>query len=177
MECMICFETRASYQLKGCIHTICEVCAEQLKTVPACVKHPFSNKITVTIPETINCLKCPYCRQDEPASFNMDHLRKKYPDEYKLWMEAEMNYNGNQTHLIIMDTVKYERGRKIKFRPEICYFHEGEIIDCICEYLPIQWTMVRWRGGYSKKDQLKEYKQSHVAKHVFNKKPYMKSKK
>ena len=164
MECMICFETRSPYHLKGCNHTICEVCAEQLKSVPSCIKHPFSNKITVVIPETINCLKCPYCRQDEPSSFNMDYLQKKYPDEYKLWMEAELKYNGSYTYLIVMDSVKIEHNRKIQYKPSIFYFHEGEIIDCIYEYLPIKFIMTRFRGGYSKRDQLKQYKQYKVYK-------------
>jgi hypothetical protein len=66
---MICFEKRPEYKMKGCDHTICTVCADQMKDMPSSIVYPFSNIFTVKC-QGVSCLRCPYCRTREPVHFN-----------------------------------------------------------------------------------------------------------
>ena len=164
MECMVCFETREMYQLKGCQHSICTICANDIKQLPSCIKQPFSNIITFTIPEKTTCLKCPYCRQDEPCQYNMDELQKKYPFKYKLWLEAEMKYLNGYTYITVTNTYKYGNSRKIYKQDKHYLYREGDIIDNICDLYPNHLKPGYHEVTQFQKNQIKQYKHYKVYK-------------
>ena len=66
---MICFEHGATYQMKGCTHTICMNCANKMKK--ASDAYPYVNVFTLT-EGSVRCLKCPYCRQKEPVDITLN---------------------------------------------------------------------------------------------------------
>ncbi len=110
MECMICFGVNEMYSLKGCNHSICILCADKMKDKKS-IKHPFSHTFTMIINEGVKCIKCPYCRQVEPANFDMTSLIKKHKKDYHFWIELELNFDGEKS--IARDiTQVYSLGKK-----------------------------------------------------------------
>jgi hypothetical protein len=78
---MICFNEMSSvYKMKGCSHTICTLCAEQMKDMPSSIAYPLSNVFTVKC-QGVSCLRCPYCRIREPVIFKLNKWDTK---EYNL---------------------------------------------------------------------------------------------
>ena len=143
-ECMICYDLGAQYQLKGCKHSICTTCANKLKQVPSCIKHPFSNKITVLLPVHDTILKCPYCTVSEPSCHNLDQLQREYPHQYRVWIEAEMRYHPDRkyTFFTFADQVKYSDSKRRKTSISYHYYDENEFIDCVHELRPFKITYV-----------------------------------
>jgi hypothetical protein len=91
---MICFETRPMYHMKGCAHTICMACADQMNDMPSSIVYPLSNVFTVK--EGVKCLTCPYCRTREPCKLIMNDKLKK---AYNLWMQLELTYDGEKSYV------------------------------------------------------------------------------
>jgi hypothetical protein len=139
---MICFDVGTPYQLKGCRHTICTTCAEKLQELPSCVKHPFSQNMTVLLPVHDHVLKCPYCTISEPSQYNIDQLRQWYPHQYRVWVEAELRYNPRyeSTHLCFADDVKFPDSRKRSSELEFYIFHKNDIIEDIEHLRPLKIT-------------------------------------
>jgi len=65
--------------MKGCSHTICTVCADRMKEIENTYVYPFSNVFTLH-EAPVSCLKCPYCRQQEPV--RLPDLRIYSIEEY-----------------------------------------------------------------------------------------------
>jgi len=95
---MICFEQRPIYNMKGCSHTICTLCAEQMKGMPSSMAYPLSNVFTVK-DQGVVCLRCPYCRMREPVNFKQIITGT---DAYKMWLELELKYDGEKSNVTIM---------------------------------------------------------------------------
>lgn len=159
-ECMICYEVNTPYQMKGCKHSICTTCAGKLQELPACVKHPFSNKVTVMLPVQDHIIKCPYCTVAEPSSYNIEELRKWYPHAYRVWVEAEMRYNPKIgiTYLAFADQVKYFECKRRTIKISYHIFDENEIIDEIGELRPLK---IKYIDPFAK-FQLRERKLRHI---------------
>lgn len=96
MECMICFETRPAYHMKGCAHTICTVCADQMKDMPSSIVYPLSNVFTVE-EQGVKCLRCPYCRTREPCNPCKLIMNNELKKAYNLWMQLELTYDGEKS--------------------------------------------------------------------------------
>ena len=154
-ECMICFESRTMYKLKGCSHSICVECEQSMKTEES-IQHPFSHTFTVMISEQIKCIKCPYCRQMEPAHFNMNRLMQEHNDDYKFWMELELKFDGEQSVACDVET-DYFLGRK---RTSIHYFLalKGESFDRYFDHSTGRYRKM----PMTKRDQLNEHKPKHI---------------
>ena len=92
MECMICFtETNSIYKMKGCSHTICTSCSVKMYDMPSSIAYPFSNLFTMN--ELITrCLRCPYCRQQEPMEGNLQSLSfTAFKVDYYHQFKTQMN--------------------------------------------------------------------------------------
>ena len=121
MECPICYSSNPTYALKGCMHSICQDCAVQMKSLPTCV-HPFSNNVSVPIPEVL--LTCPYCMQPEPVH-DMERLIKQYPRQYKLWLEAELNYDDETERTFVSQFTAGTNQCKFGYR----FYYKGDIVQ------------------------------------------------
>jgi hypothetical protein len=73
--------------MKGCSHTICTVCADHMKEMENTYVYPFSNVFTLR-EAPVACLKCPYCRQQEPVLlldlriYSMEEYITKFIEKY-----------------------------------------------------------------------------------------------
>lgn len=84
MECPICYEMMIHpYQLKSCSHAMCGKCYRQVKHA-APVVYPFGVTTVKVVP-----IQCPLCRTKEDIQVDP----RKYPVEYKQWLELKMNEN------------------------------------------------------------------------------------
>lgn len=156
-ECMICFETRSMYRLKGCVHSICTECADSMKDDES-IQHPFSHTFTMIISEQIKCIKCPYCRQMEPAHFNMNKLIKENYDDYKFWLDLELKFDGEQSLACETET-DYFLGKKRTITKYVLAM-EGDSFDRYHDNSTGRYRKM----PMSKRDQLNGYKKRHIQK-------------
>jgi hypothetical protein len=148
---MICFETHQSYEIKGCSHSICVHCAEKLKDKKS-IKHPFSNVFTMVVDDGVKCIKCPYCRRQEPTNFDMPKIIKKNKHDYYFWLELEMYFDGEQS--VAKDlTWDYSFGKK-RMKTKIFIAQKGSMFARFYDD-----TTSRYRKmPFSKKDQWDQIK-------------------
>ena len=134
MECCVCYEVKPLYDLKVCKHPICIECSNQIRKKMCetnMVVHPFTNNVSVVIPETITNIKCPYCMKSEPTVYDMNDLKQKYPKEYKMWLTIEMNFRGEESKIYIKDKLSLRVGNKKKKVPIYTpiHFSKGDIVN------------------------------------------------
>ena len=152
MECPICYDTNETYSLRGCSHSVCLSCADKMRKT-CCIKSPFSNNITVLLHRPMTPLEmctssfdlheweknnqtrrqytslvCPLCRTSEPIQYDMEVLRKQFPDEYAFWLSTELRWDGNYGFHHSVDSVCFGYGTKRHNRVYIRGFCKGDVV-------------------------------------------------
>jgi hypothetical protein len=110
-------------------------------------------------------LTCPLCRTPEPIKYDMEVLRKQFPDEYGFWLSTELRWSGNYGYHHTVNTICNGYGTKRHNRVNIRGFYKGDVVsknDAWNYNRSIEYNVVDHK--YLFKEQVYEYKKS---KHRF----------
>jgi hypothetical protein len=113
---MICLEMGPVYNMNGCVHTICTLCADQMRGMESSIVYPLSNVFTLK-EQGVVCLRCPYCRTRESFNFTECVNSIRYRESYNLWMELELRCDGEKS-TVCLNYNNYYRGKNRPFTIE-----------------------------------------------------------